>query len=479
MSPEMSPAVWRAGEELQGLARVWAEGRRAMGLIRWPSTACVSPLEQRTTGGTNETANSSVSCKPCRHPRFVVWLGFLSPNARFHSAATPPRPRIIAPDPRSAPVCSGAKLASAPWAAQPPAAFAAVQQPSRAQHCSRSASRRQGRACPIVCALPPLPHALRASPMALRPVQRAVRRLAARAEQQQGGSGSGATEAEEEPLMAEQLVRAAPGTVGLPSLAPCMPAGCADPLHAPSIHPRPSPLPLQLRRGGRKAGGSSKAGGAAKPAAGPTVIAPVRDQVYGGGPMTPVQKAESSVVALLATLFFVILAEGIFVAASVRVWGGAVGERGRPCVRGGGGAPDDAMRQQHGGLGSACLACMQGASPCVTAPCPPRLPCRASCLTLGTSLLRMWCCLPSPPPWASSSSSPRSTACGRRAAQRGGSGALLGRAPPRRWLAGGRVRSQHPSTHAAPVRLPGCCRPGRGPRSRRSDSCSLQASEMA
>lgn len=67
----------------------------------------------------------------------------------------------------------------------------------------------------------------------------------------------------------------------------------------------------QLRRGPRKAGGSSKKQG-------PTVIAPVRDQVYGGGPQTAVQKFENTVVATLATLFFVILVEGILVAGSVR-----------------------------------------------------------------------------------------------------------------------------------------------------------------
>ena len=51
--------------------------------------------------------------------------------------------------------------------------------------------------------------------------------------------------------------------------------------------------------------------------AGPTVVSPLRDQVYGGGPLTPEQRAENSVVGLLAILFFVILAEGIFLAGSV------------------------------------------------------------------------------------------------------------------------------------------------------------------
>jgi len=40
-------------------------------------------------------------------------------------------------------------------------------------------------------------------------------------------------------------------------------------------------------------------------------------QVYSGGPLTAEQKAENTVVATLATLFFVILAEGVFLAGSV------------------------------------------------------------------------------------------------------------------------------------------------------------------
>jgi hypothetical protein len=70
---------------------------------------------------------------------------------------------------------------------------------------------------------------------------------------------------------------------------------------------------LQLRR--RK--GKPAAGGSGGQKEGPTVISPLRDQVYGGGPLTPEQRAENSVVGLLAILFFVILAEGIFLAASV------------------------------------------------------------------------------------------------------------------------------------------------------------------
>lgn len=50
----------------------------------------------------------------------------------------------------------------------------------------------------------------------------------------------------------------------------------------------------------------------------------MRDQVYGSGPLTTAQKAENTVVATLASLFFVILIEGILVAGSVRrccCWG--------------------------------------------------------------------------------------------------------------------------------------------------------------
>ncbi|EFN57741.1 hypothetical protein CHLNCDRAFT_143005 [Chlorella variabilis] len=100
------------------------------------------------------------------------------------------------------------------------------------------------------------------------------RLLVARAEEQREGS-SAAAAADEEPIAAEQLLRRKKGKAG---------AGF-----------KPSPA-------------SAKEG--------PTVISPVRDQVYGGGPLTAEQQAENSVVGLLAALFFVILAEGIYVAAS-------------------------------------------------------------------------------------------------------------------------------------------------------------------
>lgn len=71
-----------------------------------------------------------------------------------------------------------------------------------------------------------------------------------------------------------------------------------------------------LRRRKPSKGGEGKGSGSGSGKQGPTVISPVRDQVYGGGPLTPEQKAENTVVATLAVLFFVILAEGIFVAGS-------------------------------------------------------------------------------------------------------------------------------------------------------------------
>ncbi|KAL4425690.1 hypothetical protein ABPG75_009706 [Micractinium tetrahymenae] len=67
-------------------------------------------------------------------------------------------------------------------------------------------------------------------------------------------------------------------------------------------------------KGGEGKASSGGAGGSGKQ--GPTVISPIRDQVYGGGPLTAEQRAENTVVATLAVLFFVILAEGIFVAGS-------------------------------------------------------------------------------------------------------------------------------------------------------------------
>lgn len=74
-------------------------------------------------------------------------------------------------------------------------------------------------------------------------------------------------------------------------------------------------LQLRRRKGGK--GGKGGSSGSDSGKQGPTVISPIRDQVYGGGPLTAEQKAENTVVATLAVLFFVILAEGIFVAGSV------------------------------------------------------------------------------------------------------------------------------------------------------------------
>ena len=46
------------------------------------------------------------------------------------------------------------------------------------------------------------------------------------------------------------------------------------------------------------------------------VISAARDQVYGGGPLTQAQQFENAYIAFLAFVFFVILAEGVFLAAS-------------------------------------------------------------------------------------------------------------------------------------------------------------------
>ena len=72
---------------------------------------------------------------------------------------------------------------------------------------------------------------------------------------------------------------------------------------------------------GFAAGDSSSSGGGGMGAGktGPTVIAPLRDQALGGGPLTDEQKAEGGVVTVMGVLFIVILLEGIFLAASVRL----------------------------------------------------------------------------------------------------------------------------------------------------------------
>jgi hypothetical protein len=46
------------------------------------------------------------------------------------------------------------------------------------------------------------------------------------------------------------------------------------------------------------------------------VVSATRDQVYGDGPQTSQQRFENGVVSFLAFLFFVILGEGVFLAAS-------------------------------------------------------------------------------------------------------------------------------------------------------------------
>lgn len=87
-------------------------------------------------------------------------------------------------------------------------------------------------------------------------------------------------------------------------------------------HPAPNfPLPQLAKNRKAKAskGGAAGSGGGGMGAskAGPTVIAPLRDQALGGGPLTAEQKAEGGVVTVMAVLFLVILLEGIFLAASV------------------------------------------------------------------------------------------------------------------------------------------------------------------
>lgn len=46
------------------------------------------------------------------------------------------------------------------------------------------------------------------------------------------------------------------------------------------------------------------------------VVSATRDSVYGGGPLNEVQKFENTIVSILALLFLLILAEGIFLGAS-------------------------------------------------------------------------------------------------------------------------------------------------------------------
>jgi hypothetical protein len=62
----------------------------------------------------------------------------------------------------------------------------------------------------------------------------------------------------------------------------------------------------------------SKRRGKQRPAEGPRVVAPVVQQVYGGGPLTTEQKLESTAVLGLGLVFALILVEGIFLGGSVR-----------------------------------------------------------------------------------------------------------------------------------------------------------------
>lgn len=76
-----------------------------------------------------------------------------------------------------------------------------------------------------------------------------------------------------------------------------------------------APLPIEQQIAKRKPKGvkSNKA----QPAS-PSykVISAARDQVYGDAPQTPQQRFENGIISFLAFLFFVILGEGVFLAAS-------------------------------------------------------------------------------------------------------------------------------------------------------------------
>jgi hypothetical protein len=88
--------------------------------------------------------------------------------------------------------------------------------------------------------------------------------------------------------------------------------------HSASLHSLPAaPHPQLRRRKGSKADSKAAGSGGSAKQQPPKVISAVRDQVYGGGPLTFEQQAENSVVSLLAVIFFVILAEGVFLAGSV------------------------------------------------------------------------------------------------------------------------------------------------------------------
>lgn len=174
---------------------------------------------------------------------------------------------------------------------------------------------------------------------------------------------------------------------------------------------------MQLRRGKGKGGAkgfkqqqdSAAAAAASSSAAGPKVIAPIRDQVYGGGPLTDLQRAENTVVSVLAVLFFVILAEGVFLAGSVR--SRLAGLHERCCCW---------HYSWHRACRHGVLPVLPHVPPANTPALPSSLPlclCRASCPPRPTSLPKTSSSPPSPPPSASSSSSPPPTVSGRRAAR--------------------------------------------------------------
>lgn len=65
-------------------------------------------------------------------------------------------------------------------------------------------------------------------------------------------------------------------------------------------------------------GGAQRARRAPRKKAGPTVLAPQVQQAYSGAPQTPAGEAETLAVRGLGIFFCIILAEGIFLALSVR-----------------------------------------------------------------------------------------------------------------------------------------------------------------
>ena len=70
------------------------------------------------------------------------------------------------------------------------------------------------------------------------------------------------------------------------------------------------------RPGKAKSAAAAAAAAAGQPAQPFKVIAPIRDQALGEGPMTEEQQLESFAVSFLVLLFAVIMGEGVFLAVS-------------------------------------------------------------------------------------------------------------------------------------------------------------------